>query len=131
MGPEDSGLLDGMEFYLGDTRLGNISEIESKTITLSEGADENEPIPISRGVTLRFTSTHWTTCRSRKRFIKLMGGVFGMPKREAETLAREAMRNGCPSYSDLWADCFSYITGRLIHHMLGHDIPVAMLKEGD
>lgn len=120
-----------MEFYLGATRLGRISEIESATVTFPDSADGNEPIPISRGVTLRFTAAHWPTCRSRKRFIKLMGGIFGTPKREAETLAREAMRLGCPSYSDLWADCFSYITGRLIQYMIGHDIPVAMPKEGD
>lgn len=42
------------------------------------------------------------SCRTRKRFIKLMMGVFGVPRNRAKVLARAAMLGGRVSYTVLW-----------------------------
>jgi len=119
MGPEDSSVKE-MVMYCGDTPIGRISEIPEITdLQPPEGIevyDDNtgETVALLRAsetdgtLTLHFTATMWAKCRSRKRFIKLMAGVFGMQRNEASQLAEAAMSCGCPSYQDLWADCYAY-----------------------
>ena len=107
MGPEDS--VKDIEVYANGLRVGSLTEIEEPTTI-----EPTEPLALGNSLTLRFTASMWTSCRSRKRFVKLMCGVFGVQKRQAEALARAAMSSGCPSYQDLWADCFSYFIAQTI-----------------
>lgn len=113
--------------YFGDTQIGTLSEFdEIPTI------EPSEPLELSGGVaghmeplTLRFRAAQWESCRTRKRFIRLMGGVFGMPRNQANALARAAMEAGSPSYQDLWVDCFSYFIKQTIEYIATHDKPEA------
>lgn len=102
--------------YIDDVRVGTLARIEDNPVTCTAETDGAIPegLEFGKGATLRFTVSAWKSCRTRKRFIKLMGGVFGVQPRDAEALAREAMRRGCESYGDLWADCFSYFTKAVI-----------------
>lgn len=50
-------------------------------------------------------------CRSRKRFIKLLGGTMGIQRNDARYLAEVAFRGGCRSYFDLWCDCYTFLVG--------------------
>lgn len=128
MGTENVGTFDGMTIWIGDTKLGTLKEIEAATVTLPDVELDNTPplgdIPRISGTasfrfegSIRFSTSVWPTCRTRKRFIKLTCGVFGVQRRDAEALARAAMAQGCPSYSELWASVFSYITGRLLQYI--------------
>ena len=124
MGPENDATIDGMTIWIGDTKLGTLKEIEAATVTLPDVEPDDTP-PLggtmwtSGTASFQFAANAWPTCRTRKRFIKLVGGVFGMQRRDAEALARAAMAQGCPSYSDLWADVFSYFTGRILQYLFG------------
>jgi hypothetical protein len=35
-----------------------------------------------------------------------MASTFGMQRNEAAAFAKRAFDAGCPSYQDLWAECF-------------------------
>lgn len=96
--------------YLGDVPIGEISEIPS---------DSGEPH-------LHFEATRWTKCRSRKKFIKLIGGAFGIQRNDAERLVRKAMNSGCFSYMDLWADVYTYFVKCALVFMATHDRKEAM-----
>lgn len=105
MGTEGSS--GGIVLYLGDTRVGELTKFDS-----IPAIEPSEPFMLgeqrSGPAELKFTASAWQSCRTRKRFIKLVGGVFGLPRNKAVALARAAMESGCPSYADLWADCFTY-----------------------
>ena len=103
--------------YFGEQRIGVLSEFESiPTIEPKSELRLGETPP-----DFQFTATLWKSCRSRKRFIKLVMGVFGLPRNNATALADIAMKSGCPSYQDLWADCFTYFIKETLEYMATHD----------
>lgn len=121
MGPEGK---KEVVLYFDDTRIGTLSEFdESPTIEPSEPLELGNPLAMSGSMTLRLTAEQWTSCRTRKRFIKLMAGVFGVQRNQATALAKVAMEAGCPSYMDLWADCFAYFIRQTLQYMADHDRP--------
>jgi hypothetical protein len=67
-----------------------------------EGTEITGPVESGLTVTVALAQS----CRTRKRFIKLMAGVFGMQRNTASAFAQKAMEAGCPSYEELWAECF-------------------------
>lgn len=109
MGPEEKLQPTDCMIYVDGVPVGTLgAEIPTITLTARDEADL-PPITMDEStITLHFTATRWTTCRNRKRFIKLMGGVLGVQRNAAQRLADKAMANGCPSYMDLWADCYTY-----------------------
>ena len=118
MGPEGNN--EGLVLYFGDTRVGELTKFDSiPTIEPSEPLTFGEQP--SSSIELKFTASAWQSCRTRKRFVKLVGGVFGLPRNQAVALARAAMESGCPSYADLWADCFSYFITETLKYMATHD----------
>lgn len=68
-----------------------------------------------------YFATLWRSCRTRKRFVKLMNGVFGMPRNQARALAYVAMRYGCRSYQDLWTDCFTFFIKYALEYLAKHN----------
>lgn len=95
--------------YIDGVPVGTMST-EIPTITLTAEDGETGPLPVSAknaAFNLYFAATRWTSCRTRKRFIKLMGGALGVQRNAARRLADEAMAQGCPSYMELWADCYA------------------------
>lgn len=105
--------------YIGGVPVGTIStEIPTITITLTAEDGETGPSPVSAksaAFNLYFVATRWTSCRTRKRFIKLMGGALGVQRNDARRLADKAMAQGCPSYMELWADCYAYYIEYLLN----------------
>lgn len=99
--------------YFGDQRIGTISEFDSLSAIEPQGEIESVKAPPD----LIFTAYAWKSCRSRKRFIKLMMGVFELPRNQATHLADTAMRHGCPSYQDLWADCYTFFIKEALEYM--------------
>ena len=111
MGPEETNH-DGSRVYLNGVHLGDLTiapEIEAQE-SMGPESTAPESMVLEGKPTLRFAvmASQWTRCKTRKRFIKLSCGLMGVQKRQAEALARAAMKNGCPSYQDLWADCLAY-----------------------
>lgn len=105
--------------YFGEQRIGVLSEFESiPTIEPKTELRLGETPP-----DFQFTATLWKSCRTRKRFIKLVMGVFGLPRNNASALADIAIKSGCPSYQDLWADCFTYFIKETLEYMATHDKP--------
>lgn len=106
-------------FYFGDQRIGTLTEFDSiPTIEPQSELRLGETPP-----DFQFTATIWKSCRSRKRFIKLMMGVFGLPRNNATALADVAMKSGYPSYQDLWADCFTFFIKETLEYIATHDKP--------
>ncbi len=102
--------------YFGDQRVGTISKIES----LSAVELQNESAPVKRQPDYTFTAYAWKSCRSRKRFIKLMMGVFSFSRNRATWFANEAMLYGCPAYQELWADCYTFFVKEALGHITRH-----------
>lgn len=103
--------------YFGDQRIGTLSELESLPVIEPQGEIEQV---VKRPPDFTFTAYAWKSCRSRKRFIKLMMGVFELPRNRAAQLADVAMRQGCPSYQDLWADCYTFFIKEALEYMATH-----------
>lgn len=115
MGPDND--TKEIVLYFGKQRIGTLSEFDS--IPTIEPQSE-----LTLGVRppdFQFTASIWKSCRSRKHFIKLMMGVFGLTRNQAADLAEAAMRCGCPSYQDLWADCFSFFIKETLEYMATHN----------
>ena len=103
--------------YFGDQRIGTFSELENLPVIEPQGEIEQV---VKKTPDFTFTAHAWKSCRSRKRFIKLMMGVFELPRNRAAHLADTAMRHGCPSYQDLWADCYTFFIKEVLEYMATH-----------
>lgn len=100
--------------YFGDQRVGTLSKCDSIPTIEPQG----ELTFGERPADFRFTASIWRSCRTRKRFIKLMMGIFGIQRNRAVTLAEIAMRCGCPSYQDMWADYFTFLIKEMLKYMV-------------
>jgi hypothetical protein len=67
------------------------------------------PTGVDDQPSFNFTSAIWKNCRSRKRYIKLMAGVFHIQRNQAEETIQIAIKKGYRlSYQDLWECWFSF-----------------------
>lgn len=86
----DSIITNKIDVYIDGRKVG--------ILTATQSADEPP---------LTFTATIWKSCKTRKRFIKLMMGVFGMPRNMAVDFAKRGVGKGYSSYMDFWADTYA------------------------
>lgn len=78
-----------------------IEDVKVGTLSGSESGD------------LEFTAIAWKSCRTRKRFIRLMMGVIGIDRNQATALAN-AVAQSNRSYGDVWADFYANFIRRTL-----------------
>ena len=98
-------------------------------LPVAELAPDGPIDPETNRAGMKVTPLAWDRCRSRKRLIKLLMGVAGMPRNIAAEFARAAMDSGCPSYQELWMECRNWYMDALVRVAPLGDIVPYTVKE--
>ena len=81
-------------------------------------------------ITIKAMFSFWRqSCRSKRRFIRLMGGVFGVPRNMARSIAEEAMRTETRSYQKLWRTACEFFQQEVLSGKYSIERPVRVATD--
>lgn len=81
-------------------------------------------------ITIKGVFSFWGhRCRSRRRFIKLMGGCFGIPRNVANDVAQAALQARIPSYQEMWSCVCRYFQEQLLNFKFSIASPVTLTTD--
>lgn len=134
MGTDNDATTELM-FCVDGKVLGPVSDhlvtIEAPTVHAHEAANGVIIDFPEEKITIKGVFSFWGhRCRSRRRFIKLMGGCFGIPRNVANHFAEATVIHGTfQSYQQLWNIICFYVHGDLLNHRFSIKRPVTFVPD--
>ena len=110
--------------------LPDLISIEAPVVTAHERAEDVCVDFPEAEITIKAKFSFWYhRCRSRRRFIKLMSGCFGVQRNEAKALAKLGLEVGVPSYQDMWNAACLFFQDKLLGIKFSIGRPVITVTE--